>query len=142
MSRLPAGHYDTSATSTPIVRDWRQDAECGREGTDPERWFPVGDSPAAQAQTEAAREICHGCPVMDECRAWALDSGLDDGVAGGLTEKERRNIRKRPRGHTAVLAACGTEAALRRHQRNGQSCLVCLDGQRRRRAAQYVRKSA
>jgi len=137
VSRYTTTQHDAPSTSYRIVRDWRQDAACA--DLHPDLHHPVGDTLAAQAQADVARAVCHSCPVMDECREWALDN-LADGVAGGLTEKERRTIRRRPRGRTAELSPCGTEAAVRRHQRNGETCRVCLDAQQRRRAAQYVRK--
>jgi len=131
--------YDDAAISPAAVADWRDDALCADSAYDPELWFPIGDGNDARAQAGIARAVCWDCPAMDACREWALDN-LSDGVAGGLTEKERRAIRKRPRGRAAVLSPCCTEAALRRHQRNGETCRACLDAQHRRRAAQYVRK--
>jgi WhiB family redox-sensing transcriptional regulator len=49
-----------------------------------------------QQQTEVAVAICMTCPVLQQCRNWALttpDPAVDH-VAGGLTPWERRNIRK------------------------------------------------
>jgi WhiB family redox-sensing transcriptional regulator len=46
-------------------------------------------------QVEEAREVCRGCPVKDPCLQWALESGVDHGVWGGLTEDERRSFRRR-----------------------------------------------
>jgi hypothetical protein len=48
------------------------------------------------AATETAVAICLTCPVIAECRSWALttpDPAVDH-VAGGLTPWERKNIRK------------------------------------------------
>jgi hypothetical protein len=36
-----------------------------------------------------AKAVCRSCPVRAECLQWALDIGLEHGVAGGLTERER-----------------------------------------------------
>lgn len=36
-----------------------------------------------------AREICEGCPVLAHCRVWALESHLESGMAGAMTEAER-----------------------------------------------------
>jgi len=49
-----------------------------------------------KAETEAAVAICINCPVLQQCRSWALttpDPAVDH-VAGGLTPWERKNIRK------------------------------------------------
>jgi WhiB family redox-sensing transcriptional regulator len=37
-----------------------------------------------------AKQICGGCPVRTECLADALDSRIEFGVWGGMTERERR----------------------------------------------------
>ena len=82
--------------------DWRNEAAC-RE-VDPELFFPIGNSGPALLQIEEARQVCHRCPVMDECLRWAIDSGQDAGVWGGMSEDERRalkgrTIRLRARAH-------------------------------------------
>lgn len=42
-----------------------------------------------------AKQICGGCPVRTECLADALDSRIEFGVWGGMTERERRALLKR-----------------------------------------------
>lgn len=42
-----------------------------------------------------AKTICGGCPVRTECLADALDSRIEFGVWGGMTERERRALLKR-----------------------------------------------
>jgi WhiB family redox-sensing transcriptional regulator len=76
--------------------DWRFDAACATE--DPELFFPVGISGPALAQTALAKSVCQGCPVLEDCRKWALDTGQDAGVWGGMDEDERRAL-KRKRTH-------------------------------------------
>ena len=47
-------------------------------------------------QIAAAVEVCQRCPVLSECRDWALttpDPAVDH-VAGGLTPWQRRTIRR------------------------------------------------
>jgi WhiB family redox-sensing transcriptional regulator len=58
-------------------------------------FFPVGTSGPALAQTKEAKAVCHRCPVASKCLAWALESGVDDGVFGGLDEHERRTLKLR-----------------------------------------------
>ncbi len=44
-----------------------------------------------------ARAVCAGCPVRTQCLVEALDGGIEWGVWGGLTERERRQLlRQRP----------------------------------------------
>ncbi|MFF7655841.1 WhiB family transcriptional regulator [Streptomyces sp. NPDC007983] len=76
--------------------DWWQSAACVDE--DPELFFPVGAAgPAAQAQQAQAKEVCHRCPVIHQCLAYALDTGVTHGVWGGTDEEERRVLRRRER---------------------------------------------
>lgn len=75
-------------------QDWRHRARC--RGHDPELWFPVGTTGPAEEQIKDAKAICRLCPVLKECRAWAL-AALDYGIAGGLTEEERRVERRKVR---------------------------------------------
>lgn len=73
--------------------DWRYDAACKSE--DPELFFPVGVSGPAQAQVTEAKAVCHRCTVASDCLAWALASGQDAGVWGGMSEDERRAVKQR-----------------------------------------------
>ncbi len=74
---------------------WKARGSC--EGMNPEIFFPrpttgPSSSPAAARRVAAAKRICHGCPVIAECRSWALRHGEAWGVWGGLSEHERRKI--------------------------------------------------
>jgi len=77
--------------------DWRDRGACLDE--DPELFFPIGNTGPALAQIEEAKAVCAGCPVLTECRQWALDNPklADYGVFGGLSEDERRTARRRSR---------------------------------------------
>ncbi|SEE06006.1 WhiB family transcriptional regulator, redox-sensing transcriptional regulator [Streptomyces sp. TLI_105] len=80
----PEGHMD----------DWRAAAAC-RE-VDPDLFFPVGVGPSALVQADEAKEVCRHCPVRAECLRWAMDDSRQvTGVWGGLTENERRSLRRR-----------------------------------------------
>jgi WhiB family redox-sensing transcriptional regulator len=70
--------------------DWRDRAACRDE--DPELFFPIGNTGPALLQIEEAKAVCRVCPVAAECLEWALDSGQDAGVWGGLAEEERRAL--------------------------------------------------
>ena len=73
--------------------DWRYDAACLEE--DPELFFPIGNTGPAVLQIEEAKAVCRRCDVTETCLNWALDNGQDAGVWGGLSEGERRALKKR-----------------------------------------------
>ena len=73
--------------------DWRTRAACLDEN--PELFFPVGTTGPAVTQVEEAKLICGGCEVRAECLTWALEANQDHGVWGGLSEDERRSLRRR-----------------------------------------------
>lgn len=70
---------------------WFGDAAC--QGEDPELFFPVGTS--AVLQLAEAKWVCARCPVQGPCLEWALLTGAEYGVWGGLSEDERRTLRRR-----------------------------------------------
>jgi WhiB family redox-sensing transcriptional regulator len=73
--------------------DWRHRALCRDE--DPELFFPIGNTGPAIVQLEQAKAVCRRCPVTDECLSWALESGQDAGIWGGMGEDERRAVKRR-----------------------------------------------
>ena len=68
------------------AEDWREHALC--RDTSPELFFPIGTTGIALEQIDAARRVCH------ECLEFALATNQEAGVWGGLTEEERRRVRK------------------------------------------------
>lgn len=73
--------------------DWRHVAACRDE--DPELFFPIGSTGPALLQVEEAKSVCRQCDVVDACLTWALETGQDAGVWGGLSEDERRTVKRR-----------------------------------------------
>lgn len=100
MTRHSAKFASTRIDSEP-ARDWRHASICRDE--DPELFFAIGTSGPALMQIEQAKAVCRRCSVTDECLAWALESGADDGVWGGMSEAERRAVKRR--GGLRVLRA-------------------------------------
>jgi WhiB family redox-sensing transcriptional regulator len=73
--------------------DWRHRAAC--RDVDPELFFPIGNSGPALMQIEEAKQVCSTCSISEACLKWALESGQDAGVWGGLSEDERRAFKRR-----------------------------------------------
>jgi WhiB family transcriptional regulator, redox-sensing transcriptional regulator len=72
---------------------WRDHGACLDE--DPELFFAVGNTAPALRQLQEAKEVCRRCEVADTCLSWAMDARQDAGVWGGLSEDERRALRRR-----------------------------------------------
>jgi WhiB family redox-sensing transcriptional regulator len=68
-------------------RGWQARANC--MGVDPDLFFPERG-----ASTREAKEVCRGCVVRDECLEYALDNGEKFGIWGGMSERERRRLRR------------------------------------------------
>ncbi|WP_433169217.1 WhiB family transcriptional regulator [Kribbella sp. CA-247076] len=66
-------------------------------GEDPELFFPIGTTGPALLQAEEAKKVCRRCEVIDDCLDWALRTGQDAGVWGGMSELERRELKRRDR---------------------------------------------
>jgi WhiB family transcriptional regulator, redox-sensing transcriptional regulator len=88
-----ASRWRPAAEKEWTIMDWRHEAAC-RE-VDPELFFPIGNSGPALLQIDEAKQVCRRCSVMDECLRWAIDSGQDAGVWGGMSEDERRTLKRR-----------------------------------------------
>lgn len=77
---------------------WQQDAAC--LGVDPDLFFPERG-----ASTREAKEVCAGCQVRAGCLEYALANGEKFGIWGGLSERERRRIRRARRLARAIRGA-------------------------------------
>ena len=73
--------------------DWRHKSACLT--VDPELFFPVGNTGPAVEQIEKAKAVCARCTVTEICLQYALETGQDSGVWGGLSEDERRALKRR-----------------------------------------------
>jgi len=50
--------------------------------------------PGAWSVDPRGQEVCRGCVVRDNCLEYALDSGEKFGIWGGMSERERRRLRR------------------------------------------------
>ncbi len=67
---------------------WQSDSLCAQ--TDPEAFFPEKGG-----STRDAKKICASCEVRAQCLEYALSNDERFGIWGGLSERERRKLRKR-----------------------------------------------
>ena len=77
----------TAAETDVEVRAWQDYANC--LGVDPDLFFPERG-----ASTKEAKGVCGGCEVKTECLEYALRHGEKFGIWGGMSERERRRIRR------------------------------------------------
>lgn len=82
--------------------DWRHRAAC--LSAEPEVFFPVGNPQVSATarlliafvkKTYCGSEENPVCEVRKECLKFALDTHQDEGVWGGLTDGERKTLRRR-----------------------------------------------
>jgi WhiB family transcriptional regulator, redox-sensing transcriptional regulator len=73
--------------STIEDEEWQERALCAQ--TDPEAFFPEKGG-----STREAKRICQGCEVKDECLESALANDERFGIWGGLSERERRRLKR------------------------------------------------
>lgn len=66
---------------------WQADALCAQ--TDPEAFFPEKGG-----STRDAKRVCGACNVRSECLEYALANDERFGIWGGMSERERRRLRK------------------------------------------------
>ena len=83
----------TAAWRMPDDDDWMRQAAC-RDVEDPTVFaIPLDAGQRMKARAQAAKAICAGCPVIEQCLQFALDGG-ESGIWGGTTEDERRQLRR------------------------------------------------
>lgn len=68
-------------------RVWQDYANC--LGVDPDLFFPERG-----ASTRESKEVCRGCIVREDCLEFALSYGEKFGIWGGMSERERRRLRR------------------------------------------------
>jgi WhiB family redox-sensing transcriptional regulator len=78
--------YGIDPESNPLA--WQEYALCAQ--TDPEAFFPEKGG-----STRDAKRICGQCTVRAECLEYALKNDERFGIWGGLSERERRRLRRR-----------------------------------------------
>jgi WhiB family transcriptional regulator, redox-sensing transcriptional regulator len=82
------GGFDAGLPGLDEDQGWQERALCAE--TDPEAFFPEKGG-----STREAKKICTGCEVRAECLEYALSNDERFGIWGGLSERERRRLRRR-----------------------------------------------
>ena len=72
----------------PGELEWQERALCAQ--TDPEAFFPEKGG-----STREAKRVCMSCEVRVQCLDYALENDERFGIWGGLSERERRRVKKR-----------------------------------------------
>lgn len=67
--------------------EWMLEATC--LDADPEAFFPEKGG-----STREAKRICSGCSVATQCLDFALRNDERFGIWGGLSERERRRVKR------------------------------------------------
>ena len=78
---------DVAPAITPEDDEWQERALCAQ--TDPEAFFPEKGG-----STREAKRICQGCEVRNACLDYALAHDERFGIWGGLSERERRRLKR------------------------------------------------
>jgi WhiB family redox-sensing transcriptional regulator len=82
---IPSGWSDPAASLDPLA--WQAQALCAQ--TDPEAFFPEKGGSVREA-----KRTCLSCDVRAECLDFALMNDERFGIWGGLSERERRQVRR------------------------------------------------
>ena len=82
-------HHALEVMVDPLAEEmsWQERALCAQ--TDPESFFPEKGG-----STREAKRICISCDVKDDCLEYALANDERFGIWGGLSERERRRLKR------------------------------------------------
>lgn len=134
------------------MTDWRDEAACRDvpEGMTRAQWVKVfvrNKLPEPRTYTQSyarARAVCERCPVLDDCREYALSEGELYGMWGGLSPNERKDLRREMRGgrmphgysHGCRCQSCRENEMARHERRRGGG--LCVNDDRHGTENGYV----
>ena len=87
LADLPGGRLGAGWDEDEGLLGWQQQALCAQ--TDPDAFFPEKGG-----STREAKRICISCDVKSECLEYALGQDERFGIWGGLSERERRRLKR------------------------------------------------
>ena len=88
-SSLGSGPIIQLISGESVELSWQERALCAQ--TDPEAFFPEKGG-----STREAKRVCLSCDVRSQCLEYALAHDERFGIWGGLSERERRRLKRRP----------------------------------------------
>jgi hypothetical protein len=71
------------------TQEWVNEALCAQVGPEDSLWFPDKGQSNKQAKL-----ICAECPVRQQCLQYALDRSEQHGIWGGLSDRERKELKR------------------------------------------------
>jgi WhiB family transcriptional regulator, redox-sensing transcriptional regulator len=117
--------------------DWAAKGTCATDPATTRLFFgPDNEHWANKAGREdAAVGVCNWCPVLAECREFAITNGIRHGVWGGLTEESLRAAIRRARKarppSRGKAAQARNRATLEAREQSGQKrCSRCRKGKK------------
>lgn len=98
---------DISRLPGPVADLWEWQYQGACRNLDTEQFFhPEGERGGTRRRRDdAAKAICAQCPVITQCREYALAAQEPYGVWGGLTQEERRELIRQRREEAQRLTA-------------------------------------
>lgn len=88
LQRTELSLLDFTVEQDEAELSWQERALCAQ--TDPEAFFPEKGG-----STREAKKVCVSCEVRAECLEYALENDERFGIWGGLSERERRKLKRR-----------------------------------------------
>lgn len=87
-SLWPSGSTPVLVADTSLEETaWQELARCAE--TDPDAFYPEKGG-----STREAKKVCRSCDVRQACLEYALKHDERFGIWGGLSERERRKLRR------------------------------------------------
>lgn len=102
LRRITGGAVNARSQSSALLtfgngQRWMLDGLCNE--FDGDLFFPT----PGHGTGAAAKAICAKCPVLSKCRDYGLDNTEIEGVWGGLSHDERKELRARRRGLRTIV---------------------------------------
>jgi WhiB family redox-sensing transcriptional regulator len=89
----------------PTIKNyqWQELATC--RSVDPELFFyaDMERGPEKDLKIKQAKQVCSTCPVIEQCRTFAIETRQDFGIWGGLDENEIYTLRIRTRKEKTIV---------------------------------------
>jgi len=118
-------------------------ALCAKADPTDDPWHPDerGNSKRLRQKTEYAKQICAECPKLEPCRDWAVSHPDEIGIWGGLTERERIQIRTSGKITPRQEIEHGTEPGYDAERRQGlKTCAACRKASAEARQKRLARR--